>query len=154
MQEGVAVEIAEAVVGALKGELASTAVNAPMVPSEVLSALAPYVSLAENLGRLAVQLVSGTGGVGEVKVTYRTGSVGGEDLDTRVLRAMVTKGLVEPISSAFVNLVNADFVARQRGLRISEERIPGEGEGESLLESIQLQVFWFPSRVDLWWSSL
>lgn len=31
-----AIEIAEAVVGALKGELASTAVNAPMVPSEVL----------------------------------------------------------------------------------------------------------------------
>lgn len=30
-----AVEIAEAVVGALKGELAATAVNAPMVPAEV-----------------------------------------------------------------------------------------------------------------------
>lgn len=35
MQEGVAIEIAEAVVGALKGELAATAVNAPMVPAEV-----------------------------------------------------------------------------------------------------------------------
>jgi D-3-phosphoglycerate dehydrogenase len=34
-QEGVAVEIAEAVVGALAGELAATAVNAPMVPAEV-----------------------------------------------------------------------------------------------------------------------
>lgn len=34
-QEGVAIEIAEAVVGALRGELASTAVNAPMVPAEV-----------------------------------------------------------------------------------------------------------------------
>lgn len=34
-QEGVAYEIAEAVIGALKGELSSTAVNAPMVPSEV-----------------------------------------------------------------------------------------------------------------------
>lgn len=36
LQEGVAVEIAEAVVGALKGELSATAVNAPMVPAEVL----------------------------------------------------------------------------------------------------------------------
>lgn len=35
VQEGVAVEIAEAVVGALNGELAATAVNAPMVPAEV-----------------------------------------------------------------------------------------------------------------------
>ncbi|GMQ07887.1 hypothetical protein CsSME_00051887 [Camellia sinensis var. sinensis] len=33
-QEGVAVEIAEAVVGALRGELSATAVNAPMVPAE------------------------------------------------------------------------------------------------------------------------
>ena len=30
-----AIEIAEVVVGALKGELAATAVNAPMVPAEV-----------------------------------------------------------------------------------------------------------------------
>lgn len=36
MQEGVAVEIAEAVVGALSGELSATAVNAPMVPAEVV----------------------------------------------------------------------------------------------------------------------
>lgn len=35
VQEGVAIEIAEAVVGALRGELAATAVNAPMVPAEV-----------------------------------------------------------------------------------------------------------------------
>uniref|UniRef100_A0A453T3B0 D-isomer specific 2-hydroxyacid dehydrogenase NAD-binding domain-containing protein n=1 Tax=Aegilops tauschii subsp. strangulata TaxID=200361 RepID=A0A453T3B0_AEGTS len=33
-QEGVALEIAEAVIGALKGELAATAVNAPMVSAE------------------------------------------------------------------------------------------------------------------------
>jgi D-3-phosphoglycerate dehydrogenase len=37
VQEGVALEIAEAVIGALRGDLAATAVNAPMVPTEVLS---------------------------------------------------------------------------------------------------------------------
>ena len=36
LQEGVALEIAEAVIGALRGDLAATAVNAPMVPAEVL----------------------------------------------------------------------------------------------------------------------
>lgn len=30
-----AIEVAEAVVGALKGELSATAVNAPMVPAQV-----------------------------------------------------------------------------------------------------------------------
>lgn len=140
-------EIAEAVIGALQGELSSTAVNAPMVPSEVLSALSPYVSLAENLGRLAVQLVSSSGGgVGDVKVLYRAGGSANEDLDTRVLRAMVTKGLVEPVSSARVNLVNSDFIARQRGLKIREERAPSEGEGEGLLESIEIQLFSVASK--------
>lgn len=49
-QEAVAVEIAEAVVGALRGELAATAVNAPMVPAEVLTELKPYVELVARLG--------------------------------------------------------------------------------------------------------
>ncbi|XP_038997231.1 D-3-phosphoglycerate dehydrogenase 1, chloroplastic-like [Hibiscus syriacus] len=138
-QEGVAIEIAEAVVGALKGELAATAVNAPMVPAEVLAELKPYVELAEKLGRLAVQLVAGVSGVKSLKVSYAS-SRAPDDLDTRVLRAMITKGLIEPISSAYVNLVNADYTAKQRGLRITEERIIIDGSSETPLESIQVQI--------------
>ncbi|KAK6945973.1 ACT domain [Dillenia turbinata] len=138
-QEGVAVEIAEAVVGALKGELAATAVNAPMVPAEVLAELTPYVLLAEKLGRLAVQLVAGGSGVKSVKVTYSSAR-GPDDLDTRLLRAMITKGLIEPISSVFVNLVNADFTAKQRGLKITEERVVLDGSPENPLEYVQVQI--------------
>ncbi|KAG8047624.1 hypothetical protein GUJ93_ZPchr0008g11776 [Zizania palustris] len=140
-QEGVAIEIAEAVVGALRGELAATAVNAPMVPAEVMLELAPYVSLAEKLGRLAVQLVAGdSGGIKGVKVVY-TSARDPDDLDTRVLRAMVTKGIVEPVSSTFVNLVNADYTAKQRGLRITEERVSHESPAaEAPLECIQVRL--------------
>ncbi|CAM8968932.1 unnamed protein product [Rhodiola kirilowii] len=138
-QEGVAIEIAEAVVGALKGELAATAVNAPMVPAEVLTELKPYVELAEKLGRLAVQLVSGGSGVKSIKVTYAS-SRAPDDLDTRLLRAMIVKGVIEPISDVFVNLVNADFTAKQRGLRITEERVILDGSPENPLESIQVQI--------------
>lgn len=138
-QEGVAVEIAEAVVGALKGELAATAVNAPMVPAEVLSELAPYVVLAEKLGRLAVQLVAGGSGIQSVKVVYRSAR-DPDNLDTRLLRAMITKGIIEPISSSFVNLVNADFTAKQKGLRISEERVFVDSSPEYPVDSIQVQI--------------
>ncbi|KAM3409831.1 hypothetical protein ACQJBY_002227 [Aegilops geniculata] len=139
-QEGVAIEIAEAVAGALRGELAATAVNAPMVPAEVLSELAPYVSLAEKLGRLAVQLVAGESGIKGVKVVY-TSARDPDDLDTRLLRAMVTKGIVEPVSSTFVNLVNADYTAKQRGLRIAEERVSHDNAAaEAPLESIQVRL--------------
>ncbi|KAL6651527.1 hypothetical protein ACP70R_010452 [Stipagrostis hirtigluma subsp. patula] len=138
-QEGVAIEIAEAVIGALKGELAASAVNAPMVPAEVLSELAPFVVLAEKLGRLAVQLVAGGGGIKSVKVTYASARAP-DDLDTRLLRAMITKGLIEPISSVFVNLVNADFSAKQRGVRITEERILLDGSPETPIDYIQVQI--------------
>lgn len=138
-QEGVAIEIAEAVLGALKGELSATAVNAPMVAPEVLSELAPYVILAEKLGRLAVQLVSGGNGIKSVKVVYRSAR-GADDLDTRLLRAMVTKGIIEPISNTIVNLVNADFVAKQKGLRISEERVVVDSSPELPVDSIQVQI--------------
>lgn len=138
-QEGVAIEIAEAVVGALRGELSATAVNAPMVPAEVITELSPYVILAEKLGRLAVQLVSGGSGIKTVKVTYRSARAP-DDIDTRLLRAMITKGIIEPISDSFVNLVNADFTAKQKGIRISEERIVVEGNPELPIDSIQVQI--------------
>lgn len=138
-QEGVAVEIAEAVVGALKGELSATAVNAPMVPPEVLSELAPYVTLAEKLGRLAVQLVAGGSGIKSVKVVYCSAR-DPDNLDTRLLRAMITKGIIEPISDAHINLVNADFTAKQKGLRISEERVIVNSSPENPVESIRVQI--------------
>ncbi|GJQ96275.1 D-3-phosphoglycerate dehydrogenase 1, chloroplastic-like protein [Tanacetum coccineum] len=138
-QEGVAVEIAEAVVGALQGELSATAVNAPMVPAEVLSELAPYVALAEKLGRLAVQLVGGGSGIKSVKVVYRSGR-DPNDLDTRLLRAMIIKGIIEPISDSIINLVNADFIAKQKGLRISEERVFSTSSSGSPIDSIQVQI--------------
>lgn len=107
---------------------------------QILSELAPYVSLAEKLGRLAVQLVAGESGIKGVKVVYTTAR-GPDDLDTRLLRAMVTKGLVEPVSSTFVNLVNADYTAKQRGLRLTEERVAHDSPAaEAPLESVQVRL--------------
>ena len=51
-QEGVAIEVVEAVVEALAGKLSANAVNAPMVAPEVLKELQPYVTLAEGLGKV------------------------------------------------------------------------------------------------------
>lgn len=109
----------------MQGELAATAVNAPMVPAEVLRELQPFVSLAEGLGRAAVQLVS-TGGFTDVHITYASSR--GDDLDTRLLRAMVIKGILEQSTTSTVNLVNADTLAKSRGLRIIESTVPASGK--------------------------
>ena len=63
-----------------------------------------------------------------------------DDLDTRLLRAMVIKGLIEPVSSARINLVNADYIAKQRGLKIIEERQISEGSLEVPLETIEVRI--------------
>lgn len=83
--------------------------------------------------------MAGGSGINSVKVIYRSAR-DPDDLDTRLLRAMITKGMIEPISSSFVNLVNADFTAKQRGLRISEERVAVDSSQAHPIESIQVQL--------------
>ena len=70
-----------------------------------------------------------------MKVIYAS-SRAVDDLDTRLLHAMITKGIIELVSATFVNLVNADFVAKQRGLRITKEKVPHDGSPQEPLESI------------------
>ena len=55
----------------MQGELAATAVNAPMVSAEVLAELQPFVALAQGLGTAAVQLV-GSHGFTDIHLTYAT----------------------------------------------------------------------------------
>ena len=112
----------------MQGELAATAVNAPMVPAAVLAELQPFVTLAEGLGRAAVQLADTTKSraASELHITYA--SPRGDDLDSRLLRAMVLKGMLEQTTTARVNLVNADLLAQQRGLRVVESTVPASGK--------------------------
>ncbi|GAB4852883.1 D-3-phosphoglycerate dehydrogenase 1, chloroplastic [Ancistrocladus abbreviatus] len=61
---------------------------------------------------------------------------------------MITKGLIELVSSTFVNLVNVDFTAKQRGLCIVEELIDLDGSTENPLGSIQVQIPNVESKFD------
>src|SRR5206468_3261131 len=58
-QERVAVDVAEQIMAVLRGEPARYAVNAPLIPAETYSYLAPYVPVAFKAGELAVQLHDG-----------------------------------------------------------------------------------------------
>ncbi len=69
--------------------------------------------------RACVRACGGRSGFTDVSITYS--SPRGDDLDTRLLRANVLKGLLEGTTTACVNLVNADLLARNRGLRSGEK---------------------------------
>jgi len=134
-QEGVAVEVADAVVTALRGELASSAINAPMVSSELMKELMPYADLVHKLGLVATQLAKNTQ---KVNVTYKSASP--DDLDTRLLRANLIKGLVEHTTNSVVNLVNADLISEQRQLKISETKRPVSNGSGDIVSGVEITI--------------
>ena len=128
----VAVEVAAQVIDVLAGRPARYAVNAPLLTAETARAIAPYLPLAETLGRFFAQF-SRTG------VRTLTLAVSGElarDLagqDSSPLTAAVLRGLLETTTTERVNLVNATALARARGIAVTERKSPDAGAYNSLL---------------------
>ena len=118
-QERVALDVVEQVLAVLRGEPARYAVNAPLIPPETYSFLAPYLPVAMRTASLAVQLCECH--LGEVEIDY-AGEVAAHD--TTPLRAAAVRGLLAPISEEHVNIVNVDIVVQRRGLRVTERRGP------------------------------
>ena len=116
-QVSVALDVAEQIGEVLRGGAARAAVNAPMILPETMRQLQPWMALVEKLGRLYTQLHPGPLRRAEL-------SVGGEiaQYDTRPLTAALIKGLLESVSDAHVNLVNAPTLAREWGLELAESR--------------------------------
>jgi len=110
-------DVAEQVVDILQGKPPRYPVNAPFIPSETLSALAPFTKVAATLGRLVSQLAEGQ--TNAVQIKYE-GEI--SNYDTNTLKAAVLGGLLEGISEERVTLVNADIVASRRGLTVVEQK--------------------------------
>ncbi|MBE0416362.1 MAG: phosphoglycerate dehydrogenase [Coriobacteriia bacterium] len=110
-------QIAEYVSAGLLGKMVPTAVNIAPVSPEVLDAVGPYIDVAETLGKMVAQMARH--GLEALDIRF----VGGlADVDTRILRTAVLKGLLSVVSAESVNFVNADYYAEQRGMEISEIR--------------------------------
>lgn len=116
-QVGVATDVAEQIVAVLRGGFPRAAVNAPLILPETLKMLNPYMRLVEQMGRLYTQLQPGP--LSKIEFTC-TGEIASYDL--RPLQAALIKGLLESVCDAHVNLINAQLLAKQRGLEISEQK--------------------------------
>jgi D-3-phosphoglycerate dehydrogenase len=132
-QVSVALDVAEQIGEVLRGGVARAAVNAPMILPETMRQLQPWMALVEKLGRLYTQLHPGPLRRAEL-------SVGGEiaQYDTRPLTAALIKGLLESVSDAHVNLVNAPTLAREWGLELAESR---STSAEQYANLVSLRVF-------------
>jgi len=126
----VAVDVAQQVLDVLHGRPARSAVNVLPVSPESLRALAPYLPLAQKMGRLQGQLAQGP--VTAVELIY-AGQLAEED--SRLLTPAFLRGLLEPILDEPVNLVNAALVAQARGIRVVESRSREPADYVSLITS-------------------
>jgi D-3-phosphoglycerate dehydrogenase len=129
-QREVAIEAAEQVLAVLDGTPASNTVNAPFVPPEVHAVLAPYIRVASVVGRLLTSLAEGQ--VVGVTIRYE-GEI--TQHDTAVLEAAMQAGLLESVVSGPVNLINAPLLAKERGLRVTEQRSAVSNEYASLVSA-------------------
>jgi D-3-phosphoglycerate dehydrogenase len=125
-QENVSIDVCEQVVSILNGELPRSAVNAPIVLPDEYRTLQPYISLVEKMGSLYTQHYS------SVKLdSFRTtfdliyeGKLASVNT-TKPLFAALVKGLLTPITSndgLNINIVNAELLAKERGILINEQR--------------------------------
>jgi D-3-phosphoglycerate dehydrogenase len=86
-----------------------------MLAPETLSVVGPYMAVAETIGSIATQLV--TGKLTSIEIEY-FGEIAEHDVTP--LKASVIRGLMKPISEENVNIVNASLVAQSRGWNIEE----------------------------------
>ncbi len=116
-QVGVATDVAEQVVAVLRGGFPRAAVNAPLILPETLQTLQPYMQLIEKMGRLYTQIQPGP--LSRVELAC-SGEIANYDL--RPLKSALIKGLLESVSDAHVNMINAPALAKQWGLEIIEQK--------------------------------
>jgi D-3-phosphoglycerate dehydrogenase len=139
-QIGVATDVAEQVVAVLRGNFPRAAVNAPLILPETLQVLQPYMRLVEQMGRLYTQLQPGP--LRKIEFSC-SGDIASYDL--RPLQAALIKGLLESVSDAHVNMINAPLLAKQWGLEIIEQKSTIPAEFANLITLRTINANGYPS---------
>ncbi len=133
-QVNVAIDIAEQIVDVLQGRPARSAVNMPSLSAEALAQAQPYLTLGQKIGSLHTQLardLSGTGRPIEWVEILLQGDFGG--IPAGPITRSVLAGLLAPILSDPVNLVNAPALAAARGLKVTESQTATGSEYTEML---------------------
>lgn len=142
-QENVSVDVCEQVLDILNGSLPRSAVNAPLILPEEYQKLQPFVRLVEKIGSLYTQHYAGLPGGAPARNTFDLiyqGEVASIN-NTKPLFAALIKGLLAPISGSEginINIVNAELVARERGIFVNEQhsRDPADTSSYSSLVTL------------------
>jgi len=126
-QVNVALQVAEQMADFLVSGGVTNALNMPSLSAEEAPRLKPYMAIAEKLGSLVGQLEGDaiTGVAVEVEGHAA-------ELNQKPITAAVLAGLMRVYSDT-VNMVNAPFLAKERGLDVREVRHDREGDYQTLV---------------------
>ncbi|MCS7045266.1 MAG: phosphoglycerate dehydrogenase, partial [Gemmataceae bacterium] len=129
-QESVALEAAQLLIDFLTKGVVGFAVNMAPVDRTELQELRLYVDMAHRLGLLHAQMDQGT--IRRAELTYR-GEVARRS--TKLITAAFAAGLLEYRLAQDVNIVNAELLARERGIELVEQMHPKKGDFSTLIKA-------------------
>src|SRR3954463_1835654 len=115
-QTQVAVEAVELLVAFLTTGAIRHAVNVASLDPQTLESLRGYLDVAHRLGILLAGMEAG--GVRACRLMYR-GEIA--EKETKILTAVFAAGLMQRALDQEINLVNAELVLKQRGIKLTEE---------------------------------
>jgi D-3-phosphoglycerate dehydrogenase / 2-oxoglutarate reductase len=126
-QVNVAIQVAEQMSDFLLLGGITNAVNVPSLSAEEAPRLKPYMALAEKLGRLIGQ-VAGTE-IRSIDVEVEGAAAG---LNIKPITGAVLAGVMRSWSDT-VNMVNAPWLAKERGIAVREIRSESEGDYHTMV---------------------
>jgi D-3-phosphoglycerate dehydrogenase len=126
-QVNVAIQVAEQMSEFLTRGGVTNALNMPSLSAEEAPRLRPYMELAEKLGSLVGQLSHGS--LAGISVEVEGAAA---ELNMKPITGAVLAGYMR-VHSDTVNMVNAPFLAKERGLDVREIRHDREGDYHTLL---------------------
>src|SRR5690242_12934629 len=126
-QVNVAIQVAEQMADYLVSGGVTNALNMPSLSAEEAPRLKPYMALAEKLGSLVGQLAHGA--LESISIEVEGAAA---ELNQKPITGAVLAGLMGTYSQT-VNMVNAPFLAKERGLDVREVRHEREGDYHTLV---------------------
>jgi D-3-phosphoglycerate dehydrogenase len=129
-QESVSIEAAQLLTDYLTKGIVQFAVNMAAVDRSELNEVRLYVDLARRLGLLHAQMSQGS--IQRAQLTYR-GEVARRG--TKLITAAFAAGLLESRLDQNVNIVNAEMIARERGIDIIEQSVAKRGDFSTLIQA-------------------
>ncbi|MZH40641.1 MAG: phosphoglycerate dehydrogenase [Nitrospinae bacterium] len=130
-QEKVAIAICDQLIDYLKYGNVRNAVNVPSIDAETLAQIKPYLVLGEDLGNFISQLADSP--VTRVEIQYN-GEV--SNMKVEPISIAILKGLFSR-SIDGINMVNAPFIAKERGIEVQESK---SSEVHEYTSTVQVQI--------------